>query len=226
MTDSQEEKTEMLRGFAWRLNSASSAQGLTQVDIAERLGVKRPRVGNWFQGLNYPHKAERVALAKLLDVTLEWLMEGKTENDRFRPKEVEASRAEVGGPPVRQIPVISWSHAGEAVAYDEMPRHFHGKVSTTSTDPKAFALTVEGDSMEPKVFTGDRVVCEPSRSPINGKPVVAKHANEEVQLRIYHKLPSGKIRLSSTKPEIYPTIEYDPSGFHWIYPVKELVRSF
>jgi hypothetical protein len=54
---------------------------------------------------------------------------------------------------------------------------------------------------------------------------VAKHVSEEVQLRIYTKLPSGKIRLAPANP-LYPTIEHDPHEFLWIYPVKELVRSF
>ena len=80
--------------------------------------------------------------------------------------------------------------------------------------------------MEPKIFAGDRVICEPSRSPVNGKPVVAKYDSEEVQLRIYTRLPNGKIRLACMKPEIYPTIEHEPEGFLWIYPVKELVRAF
>lgn len=98
-------------------------------------------------------------------------------------------------------------------------------VRSGSRDPRAFAVTVEGDSMEPKVFQGDRVICEPSRHPINGKPVVAKYDNEDVQLRIYHKLPNGKIRLAPLN-SVYPTIEYELDEFHWIYPVLELVRSF
>lgn len=221
----QEENTEIVKAFAFRLNQLSARRGLQQVDIAGRLGVKPPRVGNWFQGRNMPRKAERVELAKLLGVTVDWLIHGRTENNSITPEEVEAGRERYGGPPVREVPVISWSHAGAAVAYEEMPRHFLGSVSTTSNDPRAFAVTVEGDSMEPKVFTGDRVVCEPSRSPVNGKPVVAKYDSEEVQLRIYHKLPSGKIRLAPINP-IYPTIEYEPESFLWIYPVRELVRSF
>jgi SOS-response transcriptional repressor LexA len=126
---------------------------------------------------------------------------------------------------MREVPVISWSHAGEAAVYEEMPRHFRGKVPTSSSDPRAFGVIVEGDSMEPKVFAGDRVVCEPSRPPSNGKPVVAKHVDEGVQLRIYHKLPNGKIRLAPLNP-VYPTVEHDPAGFLWIYPVKNLVRDF
>ncbi len=222
--ETQEETVDILKAFALRLTQLANRQGLQQVDIASRLGVKPPRVGNWFQGRNMPRKAERVALARLLGVTVEWLIEGDAEYGQISAEGVAQGRALYGGAPVRQVPVISWSHAGESVAYEEMPRHFAGAVATTSSDPKAFAVTVEGDSMEPKIFSGDRVVCEPSRAPVNGRAVVAKYSNEEVQLRIYHKLPTGKIRLAPLNP-VYPTIELDPEGFLWVYPVRELIRS-
>ncbi len=224
-TESQEENSDYLQGFALRLQNCATVKRLEQTDIAERLGVSLSRVGNWFQGRNFPRRSERARLAEVLGVTVDFLIHGRAENYRITPAGVEEARAEYGGGAVREIPVISWSHAGSAVAYEEMPRHFRGMVSTTSTDPKAFAVTVEGDSMEPKVFAGDRVVCEPSRPPTNGKPVVAKHENEEVQLRIYHRLPTGKIRLAPLNP-VYPVIEYEAREFRWIYPVKHLVRDF
>lgn len=121
--------------------------------------------------------------------------------------------------------MISWSHAGEAATYDEMPKHWHGAVASTSRDPKAFAVTVEGDCMEPKFFAGDRVVLEPSAERRNGKAVVAKLADDAVHLRIYTKLPNGTIRLTSLKPDIYPPLDYTAKDFNWIYPVRELVRS-
>lgn len=224
--ESQEENSEILRSFGWRLQNLASARRLEQSDISERLGVGLSRVGNWFHGRNFPRRSERMRLAGLLGVTVEYLIHGAEENSRITPEEVQEQRERYGGSPVRELPVVSWSHAGQAAAYEEMPRNFLGRASTASTDPRAFAVIVEGDSMEPKVFAGDRVVCEPSQAPVNGKPVVAKYANEEVQIRIYHKLPNGKIRLASMKPEIYPTIEHDPAGFMWIYPVKELIRAF
>lgn len=224
-TDTKEENSEILRAFAWRLQNLADGKGLEQSDISERLGVSLSRVGNWFHGRNFPRRSERPKLAGLLGATVEYLIHGTMESDSFTPEGVQEARAKHGGPPVREIPVISWTHAGAATAYEQMPRNFSGHVATTSTDPRAFAVTVEGDSMEPKVFSGDRVVCEPSRSPTNGKVVVAKYDNEEVQLRIYHKLPNGKVRLASMKPDIYPTLDHDLKGFQWIYPVKELVRS-
>ncbi len=124
---------------------------------------------------------------------------------------------------MRAVPLISWAHAGSAANYEAMPRHWQGSLSSMSRDRKAFALVIEGDSMEPKFLPGDRVVCEPSNPPHNGKPVVVKFTTDAVQLRIYHKMPSGKIRLAPVNP-IYPTLEHDPAEIAWIFPVCELNR--
>lgn len=195
---------------------------MSQTEIAERLGVKKPRVSNWFTARNFPRAREKVALARLLKVRPEWLYRGEGEIEESSDVQEELVP---GAHSVREVPVISWSHAGEAATYEEMPKHWHGKVATTSTDRRAFAVTVEGDCMEPRVFAGDRVIVEPSSEPRNGRAVVAKFADDAVQLRIYTRLPNGMIRLASMKPEIYPTLDYKPSAFSWIYPVRELVRS-
>lgn len=223
--ETQEENTELLQAFALRLGNLAEMKRLTQTDIAEKLGVSLSRVSNWFQGRNYPRRADRPKLAQMLGVTLEFLIHGTTEAGNYTTEKVQEARALLGGDPMRQIPVISWSHAGAAMAYEEMPRHWQGSSPTTSRDPRAFALIVEGDCMEPKYLPGDRVVLEPSRPPVNGKPVVARLTNDEVQLRIYHKMSTGEIKLSSLRPEIYPTETYMPDAFAWIYPVLELIRT-
>lgn len=208
--------------MAWRLNSAAEEANLKQIAIAEALGQKPATVGNWFQGLNYPRRRERKELARLLGVTEDWLFEG---GDVKTPAAVvEDSAAGTEYTVVREVPVISWAHAGTAATFEEMPKHWQGKVATNSRDPRAFALTIEGDSMEPKFLQGDKVICEPSQPLINGKPVVAKFVNDAVQLRIYTKLPSGKIRLAPYNP-VHPTVEHSAREFHWIFPVRELVRS-
>ena len=207
---------------------AATRAGLSQAEIAARLGItnaKSGRVNNWFSARNFPRSSERPALARLLGVRSEWLFHGEGEPQQYSDNpEVNEAVARFGIK-MREVPVISWSHAGEAAVYEEMPKHFAGTVHTASTDPKAFGLTVEGDSMEPRVYPGDRVVCEPSREPANGKPVVVRFRNDSVQLRFFHRMPNGKIRLAPANP-IYPAIEHDPEEFFWIYPVKELVRSF
>lgn len=209
----------MARDFAFRLNSRAEHLNLSQAEIAAKLGVSPSRVGNWFQGRHLPLKREREQLARVLETSVDWLLLGT---------EAVSEPVAVYGAPiseVREVPVISWSHAGEAAVYEEMPKHWNGTVATTSRDKRAFALVVEGDCMEPKFIAGDRVVLEPHGERRNGKPVVAKLADDAIHLRIYTKLPNGTIRLTSLKPDIYPALDYTEKDFHWIYPVRELLRS-
>lgn len=77
--------------------------------------------------------------------------------------------------------------------------------------------------MEPKFLPGDRVILEPSRPPINGKAVIAKFADDAVQLRIYQKLSGGKIRLAPLNT-VYAATEHTLDEFNWIFPVVELSR--
>ncbi|MBI5770812.1 MAG: helix-turn-helix domain-containing protein [Verrucomicrobia bacterium] len=216
----QAENQEPLENFAFRLCRAAEEIDLTQAEIASRLGVSPQRVGNWFQGRNFPRQRESLTLAKLLKVEPEWLLQGSGEKSSPAVGDAPGEY----GDEVRTVPLISWAHAGAAANYEAMPKHWHGRVSTMSRDKRAFALVIEGDSMEPKFLPGDRVVCEPSNPPRNGHPVVVKYVDDAVQIRLYHKLPNGKIRLAPINP-VYPAIEHEPSDFAWICPVAELNRA-
>lgn len=126
---------------------------------------------------------------------------------------------------VRYVPVVSWAHAGEAVAYEQIPLHDQEQVATMSTDPRAFAINVEGESMLPDFKPGDRVIVAPSREPRNGKPCVIKLADDGVLLRLFHRLGPNAIRLSSLRPEIYPSTDLKLGEYRWCWPVEELNRK-
>ena len=220
----QGENIEILRDFAFRLDSRAAAVGLSQSEIAAKLGTNTGRVNHWFSGRNFPRVAERVRLADLLRCNLDWLMKGEGEIEKsLQTLHEPAAPYEVIFP--REVGVVSWSHAGQAASYEEMPKDWRERVATTSRDKRAFGVQVEGDCMEPKYLHGDILILEPSHEPRNGKPVVAKLRDDAVQVRIYTKMPGGKIRLASMKPEIYPTLEYTTADFHWIFPVHSMVRK-
>lgn len=191
------------------------------------MGTNTGRVNHWFTGRNFPRVAERVRLADLLRCNLDWLMKGEGE--------IEKSLQTLSEPPgsygtstiifPREVGVVSWSHAGQAATYEELPKEWREKIATTSRDRRAFGVVVEGDCMEPKYLAGDILIVEPSHEPRNGKPVVAKLADDAVQVRIYTKLRDGSISLASMKPEIYPTEKYTAKDFHWIWPVHSMVRK-
>jgi DNA-binding XRE family transcriptional regulator len=72
----QAKRTENLDSFGVRLRGLAEERGLSQAEIARRLGIAHPaRVGNWFQGKNKPRE-HAVALARLLGISTDFLLEG------------------------------------------------------------------------------------------------------------------------------------------------------
>ncbi len=125
---------------------------------------------------------------------------------------------------LRAIRVVSWAHAGEAGTYEQIPEHEQEQIVTASSDPKAFAVTVEGESMTPDYKPGDRVVVAPSRVPRNGRPVVVKLADDGILLRLFHRVNPRTIRLTSLNPDIYPPTDLREGEYRWCWPVEEQIR--
>jgi phage repressor protein C with HTH and peptisase S24 domain len=125
----------------------------------------------------------------------------------------------------RDIPVVSWAAAGKASDYEDLASQIDETVGTLVTDPNAFAVIVEGDSMEPEVKAGDRVVIAPNLEPRNGDIVLVKMRDGRVMLKKFGRVgPSGgTIRLLSENLN-YDTLEFSAEEVRWVYPAMEFKR--
>ncbi|MEM6480297.1 MAG: helix-turn-helix transcriptional regulator [Pseudomonadota bacterium] len=65
--------------FGDRLTGAREAAGMTQKDVARRLGVKLKTIKGWEDDLNEPRANRLSMLAGLLNVSLTWLISGTGE---------------------------------------------------------------------------------------------------------------------------------------------------
>ncbi|PQO22760.1 transcriptional regulator [Rhodobacteraceae bacterium WD3A24] len=65
--------------FGDRLAGAREAAGLTQAELAKRLGVKLKTVIGWEQDLSEPRANKLQMLAGLLSVSMTWLLTGEGE---------------------------------------------------------------------------------------------------------------------------------------------------
>lgn len=117
----------------------------------------------------------------------------------------------------RTIGVTGWAHAGEAGSYEEIPEHWKGKIPTECRDPKAFAVILEGDSMEPKYSEGDLLVVQPTEQAHSGCLVVAKFAHDGVIFRRFEI--TGKIVTLVPLNRRYQATQHSIEDFSWIYPV-------
>lgn len=65
------------RDFDDRLRLAIKMKGITQKELAARIGVSEAIVSRWVRGNRFPHAKQLFALAEALDVDAEWLTLGK-----------------------------------------------------------------------------------------------------------------------------------------------------
>ncbi|VGU24000.1 helix-turn-helix domain-containing protein [Streptococcus pyogenes] len=65
--------------FSERLKTLRKEAGLTQVDVAEKLGISQPAYASWERGIKRPTQDNLVKLSKILYVSVDYLL-GNTEN--------------------------------------------------------------------------------------------------------------------------------------------------
>ena len=120
-----------------------------------------------------------------------------------------------------QIPLIGMAQAGQQVDFEDVV-DWEELIRIPNDDPKAIAIRVRGDSMEPLIHERDIVIVAPSYPPSNGKPVVAR-TKAGVVVKFYRMLPGDRIELASAN-EIYKPITVQLRDLVWIYPVTTIIH--
>src|SRR3954467_13065163 len=149
--------------------------GLTQGEFADKLGISRPylsKLENSEQPLS-SRMARRVA--------------------HLCGNSGIAHEGPVSG--VRAIPVRSWAQAGTGLDCEELPLSWQRRMATDCPDEQAFAVEIQGDSMEPKFFPGDIAVLMPSHPPRNGNLVVARLESEGVVFKVFTARQQSTTRI-------------------------------
>ena len=211
---SQAKKAQIMYLLSERLRNARTRLGLTQQGLAALTGFSLSAIGNWESRQNIPSPTKLGVLASRLGVSIDYLL-GHEDAAAGRPAGLE----------IRQVPIVSWAQAGDLVAYSDLDAAWHEFTATTCRDENCFAVTVSGDSMEPKYSAGDIAIVMPNVEPRNGCLVVCKLKNEGVFFKLFHQSSdSKKFRLSSYNP-VYPVMECRRDDFVWIYPVYQVTKN-
>lgn len=127
---------------------------------------------------------------------------------------------------LRRVPLVSWAKAGSGLDYDDLCRQMEEWVETESRDPNAFALVIEGDSMEPDIRAGDIVVISPNEVPRNGDLVVARLESGEVFFKKFRKTgPEGALIVLESLNPAYAKKEILANRFKFIYPAVDMKRK-
>lgn len=194
---------------------------MTQSELADLLGIHRTY-------LVLIEKGKKIPSPRLQRFIDEFIFKAEKESQNRDP--ASFSRTFPGmtmAPPpgARRVPIVSWAKAGAAKDYDDLANQIEENVETSSKDENAFAVFIEGDSMEPKFFAGDRIVFAPNSEARNGDAVLVKMNDGRVYFKWFHRTgPEGKQVVLTSENKNYAPINVPQEELRFIYPAWELKR--
>jgi phage repressor protein C with HTH and peptisase S24 domain len=178
--------------FKDRLTQRLKETGLTQSELAKRIGVSKTTITFWKTGVNKLSGENLMALAKALRCSARWLATGEgapvpegLSLDKPWLDMDDASNVEQGPPivsPYRAIPIVGTAQMG-ADGYWYALEEADGTVDAYSRDASAYALRLKGDSMEPAIHSGWVAVIEPDRDYFPGEYVMVRTTEGESMLK-------------------------------------------
>jgi phage repressor protein C with HTH and peptisase S24 domain len=207
-----------LRKQAQDIQEVMKQSGLSIEEIAARIILKPDTMRKYAKG--YQLASDRTMQA-IRDIPA-------SPHDRRIREEGTA----YGVPPIklRYIPLISWAQAGTMAAYEELPKEWQSQVPTDVDDPRAFALTIRGESMEPYYKEGDLAILVPSFKPRDQDLVVAKLNNEDVMFKLLQivgvpgEVDEPTFRLVSYNPLFRP-LEVKEDDLQWMFTVDAVLKK-
>ena len=164
-------------------------KGLTQMQLAKLIGVSTSTVAMWETGRRKPDYHTIVRLADFFAVGFEELL----GIEKTTPAEKENIA----------VPVLGYVRAGQpnTARQDIIGYEFINEELAKSGE--IFALTVKGDSMEPKMSNGDRVIVRRQSTAESGQTVVALVGKEEATVKKVQFHKEG-LTLVPTNPDYMP----------------------
>ncbi len=153
--------------FAQRLKELRKEHGLSQVALASQLGISQQAVGKWENARSTPDPATLNRLADIFQVTVDFLL-GRDGTPYLAGSD-------------GMLPILGTVKAGyDALAFQE----YYGMEPANVKNPaEYFYLIVHGDSMEPRIRSGDLALVHRQPDVENGDLAVVLVDGEEGTLK-------------------------------------------
>lgn len=160
-----------------RIQQKLEEKNLKQADIARATGKSTAAVTKWLKGDNIPKAENLKAIAKLLNVSDEWLLTGKGDGQASKKIDLGESNVTFVNTPLVQVPLLDYVQAGlfHEVGYDGINPLGTSWTTYEGARPECvFSLKVEGLSMAPEFMPGDEIIVDGSLEAKPGSLVIAQ----------------------------------------------------
>lgn len=146
--------------------------GLTQAELADKLGLTYSSVSQWESGRATPRTPILRQLAELFDTTVADLM-GE-----------DATETAISGTS-RMVPLLGFAHMGEPCDEGNLADEVEVPASIADAHPRGFMVHAQGGCMDNRFPHDALLLIDPDMEPVNGQPVLAETADYGAVVRNY-----------------------------------------
>lgn len=200
--------------FVTRLKQARSAAGITQKEIATKLFLTQQAYARYETGLSTPNPETLRKIASVLDISIDYLL----GNDN-------PPSAKTG----KKIPVLGHVAAGIPISAIENILDYEEITPELAITGDFFALSIKGDSMEPRIKDGDVVIVRQQEDVDSGDIAIVCVNGDEATCKKVMKHENGiSLVPLNTKyePMFYTAEEANTKPVRIIGKVVELRGKF
>jgi phage repressor protein C with HTH and peptisase S24 domain len=192
----------MVMDIAKKLAAVRKSLGISQAEVARRLGWSPPNYARIEKGRITPSFKSLEAIAEALEVPLSALTADR--------------------PLGEEVPVIAFVSAGPGVEFTDQGYPAGGGMyflprPPQFTDPNGFGVEVSGDSMVPKYEDGQVVMVDTRKRPVSGDYAVVGLMDGDKYVKRYREA-GGRVILESVNP-LYPPIVVEPHEVRFAYKI-------
>ena len=146
--------------------------GLTQAELADKLGLTYSSVSQWESGRATPRTPILRQLADLFNTTVADLM-GE-----------DATEAAISGTS-RMVPLLGFAHMGEPCDEGSLSDEVEVPASIADAHPRGFMVHAQGGCMDNRFPHDALLLVDPDMEPVNGQPVLAETSDYGAVVRNY-----------------------------------------
>ena len=179
------------------LKNRRTELGLTQLDVANAVGVSEATVSRWESGDLANMKRSRIAsLASVLKMSPSIIMGWNEEHEAHMPSNI------IPMPAMRKVPLVGSIACGTPILAEE---NLDGTVEAPDHVRADFALRCKGDSMiNARIFDGDIVYIRQQESVEHGEIAAVLIGDEATLKRVY--IYDDCISLEAENPQYKPMV--------------------
>ena len=166
-------------------------QNMSMSELSRRVGIAKSAISRYFNGTRELPLNKIGDFASVLHTTPDYLL-----GIEYEPQPPQGLKIPVLGTVAAGIPI---SAVEDILDYEEVPQSWENQ-------GEFFALKIKGDSMEPRMESGDVVIVKQQPDANSGDTVIVLVNGDDATCKKLQKTDNG-IMLVSTNPK-YPPIFY------------------